>query len=75
MSKSELIPLVVVSLIGILGGWWSLCNGACADLDQCIGIKNCAESESCSTAWIGIILGGIGIIVTVLNIVADHMEK
>ena len=74
MSKSTHIVVAIVSMICAAGGIFLLLNGACADLDECIGVRNCPKAEDCSAAFFSAVGGGVGIIVAVLNIVAD-MEK
>ena len=68
MSKSALIVFAIISVIGVAGGSWMLSDGACSGLDECIGIRNCAKSESCSAAFFSVLLGMGGIGVTVYEI-------
>ena len=74
MSKSALIVFAIISIIGVLGGSLLLIDGACSGLDVCVGVRNCPEAESCSAAFFSVLLGFLGIGVTVYEI-TRHIKR
>ena len=74
-TKSGLIVFAIISVIGIVGGIWLLNEGACANLDECTGIRNCDKGESCSAAFFSAVMGVGGIIVTVHDVITRHMKR
>ena len=73
MSKSGLIVFAIISVIGVVGGIFLLIDGACSGLDVCVGVRNCPETESCSAAFFSVLLGTLGVGVTVYEI--KHMKR
>ena len=41
MSRSELAGFVMGTVFSAAGAMWGWLGGSCADLDPCVGVRNC----------------------------------
>lgn len=52
MSRSELAVSVMVTVFFATGAMWGWLGGGCANLDPCVGVRNCTRNDGCFTTWV-----------------------
>ena len=64
MSRSELaVSIMATVFFGVSTGWGWL-RGSCADLNHCVGVRNCTQHDGCFATWvftIGALIGALAV--------------
>ena len=74
MSRSELAGFVMGTVFSAAGAMWGWLGGSCADLDPCVGVRNCTQNDSCFGTWVFTLAALIGAL-AVWTEVRERLQK